>query len=210
MTNAPDSAAPSKKELSPLLRLALEIGPLVIYFVTFQRLNDPDAAGGDFDALLMATGAFIVALAVSLTITWAKTRTLSRVAVLTAIIVVAMFLLTWLFGDETFVKMKATIVNGAFALILGIGLLQGRSFLKYLMGELIPLDDEGWIKFTRAWVMFFIFLAILNEVIWRSFSTETWLAAKFVNPVLSILFMVTQMPTLRKHMVEHQDGKRDA
>lgn len=195
--------ASEKKPISPLLKLALEIGPLVIYFVTFQRLNDPETPG-DFQALLMATGAFIVALAVSLAITWVKTHTLSRVAVLTAIIVVAMFLLTWLFGDETFVKMKATIVNSAFALILGIGLLQGRSFLKYLMDELIPLDDEGWMKFTRAWVFFFIFLAILNEVIWRSFSTETWLAAKFVNPILSILFVVSQMPMLKQHMVDEE------
>ncbi len=199
-----DTAA-EKKAISPLLKLALEIGPLVIYFVTFQRLNDPDAPG-DFEALLWATGAFIAALAVSLAITWSLTRALSRVAVLTAIIVVGMFLLTWLFGDETFVKMKATIVNSAFALILGIGLLQGRSYLKYLMDELIPMDDEGWMKFTRAWVFFFIFLAILNEVIWRSFSTETWLAAKFINPVLSIIFVVSQMPMLRKHMIEDEEA----
>ena len=102
--------------------------------------------------------------------------------------------------------MKPTVVNGLFALILGFGLLQGRSYLKYLMGEQVPLDDAGWMIFTRRWVYFFIGMACLNELIWRTQTEEFWVAFKtFGNLPLTFVFLACQWPLLNRHMIE--DGK---
>jgi intracellular septation protein len=106
--------------------------------------------------------------------------------------------------------MKPTIVNGLFALILGIGLLQGRSYLKYLLGETMPIDDVGWMIFTRRWVAFFLFLAFLNEAIWRTQTTEFWVAFKtFGNLPLTFLFMLSQWPLLQRHMLETEEETRE-
>jgi len=94
-------------------------------------------------------------------------------------------------------------VNGIFALILGFGLLQGRSYLKYLMGEAMPLTDEGWMIFTRRWVMFFIFLAIVNEIVWRTQTTDTWVYFKtFGLSAAVFIFLMTQAGVLTKYAIE--------
>jgi intracellular septation protein len=99
--------------------------------------------------------------------------------------------------------MKPTIVNGIFAFILGLGILQGRSYLKYLMGEALPLSDEGWMIFTRRWIGFFVFLAILNEAVWRTQTTEFWVSFKtFANLPLTLAFMVAHIPFLQRHSIE--------
>ncbi len=143
--------------------------------------------------------ASIAALGVS----WVTTRHLPRMTVLTAIVVVAFGGLTLWLQDETFIKMKPTIVYGVFAAILGFGLLRGRSYLKVLMGTMIPLDEAGWMIFTRRWVMFFIAMALLNEVVWRTQPTETWVTFKtFAVMPLTFLFLMFQAPLLKRHMVE--------
>ena len=124
-------------------------------------------------------------------------------AVVTAVVVTIFGGLTLWLQDETFIKMKPTIVNGIFALILGFGVLQGRSYLKYLMGEAMPLTDEGWMIFTKRWIAFFIFLGILNEVVWRTQTTEFWVSFKtFANLPLTIAFMALQIPFLQRHATE--------
>ena len=128
-------------------------------------------------------------------------------AVITAIVVVVFGGLTLWLQDETFIKMKPTIVNGIFALILGFGLLQGRSYLKYLMGDAIP-TDEGWLIFTGRWVMFFVFLGVLNEVIWRTQTTEDWVTFKtFANLPLTLAFVAFHWPFLQKHSTEQASEK---
>jgi intracellular septation protein len=188
--------------MSPVLKLVLELGPLVVFFGAFQWYKDaPLVLGGvEYAGAVAATLFFAPAILASLAVSWALTRTLPRMAVVTALVVVVFGGLTLVLNDDTFIKMKPTIVNGLFAVALGVGLLQGRSYLKYLMGDALPLTDEGWMIFTRRWALFFVFLAVLNEVIWRTQSTEFWVSFKtFGNLPLTIAFIAAQWPVLKKH-----------
>jgi intracellular septation protein len=188
--------------MSPILKLVLELGPLVVFFGAFRWFREaPLVLGGvAYDGAVAATLFFVPAILASLAVSWALTRTLPRMAVVTAIVVVVFGGLTLALNDDTFIKMKPTIVNGLFALGLGVGLLQGRSYLKYLMGDALPLSDEGWMIFTRRWALFFVFLAVLNEAIWRTQSTEFWVGFKtFGNLPLTLAFMASQWPMLKRH-----------
>ena len=207
------------KNLNPLLKLVLEIGPLGVFFLTFrfgrellgipavsgllEALTGPAALAGPSGPLFVATAFFMVAIAVSLSASWHLTRHLPRMAVVTGIVVAIFGGLTLWLQDETFIKMKPTIVNSVFAVILGFGVARGRSYLKYLMGSAMPMDDAGWMIFTRRWVLFFVFMAVLNEVIWRTQSTEFWVAFKtFGSLPLTFAFLALQWPLLKRHMVE--------
>jgi intracellular septation protein len=207
------------KNLNPLLKLVLEIGPLGVFFLTFrygrdllsipavssllERATGPEALAGQSGPLFVATAFFMVAIAVSLSASWHLTRHLPRMAVVTGIVVAIFGGLTLWLQDETFIKMKPTIVNSVFAVILGFGVMRGRSYLKYLMGSTLPLDDEGWMIFTRRWVVFFLCMAALNELIWRTQSTEDWVAFKtFGSLPLTFAFLALQWPLLKRHMVE--------
>jgi intracellular septation protein len=146
----------------------------------------------------------MVAIAVSLAASWVLTRHLPRMAIVTAVVVAIFGGLTLWLQDETFIKMKPTIVYCIFALILGFGLMRGRSYLKYLMGTAMPLDDAGWMIFTRRWVMFFLCMALLNEGVWRSMPTETWVTFKtFATLPMTFVFVMFQFPLLKRHMVEN-------
>ena len=209
----------SEEKIHPLLKLVLEVGPLAVFFLSFQfgeRLLENatffgavegiigrEVLEGPSGPIMLATALFMVAIAISLGVSWALTRTLPRMAVVTGIVVAVFGGLTLWLQDATFIKMKPTIVNGIFALILGFGLLQGRSYLKYLMGETMPLTDEGWMIFTRRWAYFFIFLAIVNEVVWRTQTEEFWVRFKtFANMPMTFVFLAFQFPLLRRHSLE--------
>jgi intracellular septation protein len=158
------------------------------------------ALEGSSGPLFLATAVFMVAISVALSVSYALTRHLPKMAVVTAVGVLVFGGLTLWLQDPHFIKMKPTIVNLTFAAILGFGLLQGRSYLKYLMGEAIPLTDEGWMIFTRRWVMFFLFLAAVNEVVWRTTSDEFWAGFKiFGNLPLTFLFVALQWPLLQRY-----------
>ncbi|MEM7507426.1 MAG: septation protein A [Pseudomonadota bacterium] len=205
--------------INPLLKLVLEIGPLAVFFLTFTRgesllehpavfdpmarLTGPEALTGASGPILLATAVFMVAIAISLTASWFLNRSLPKMAVVTGVVVAVFGGLTLWLQDDTFIKMKPTIVNGIFASILFVGLLQGRSYLKYLMGDTMPLTDEGWMIFTKRFAGFFICMALLNEAIWRTQSTEFWVAFKtFGNLPLTLLFMACQIPLFKRHMTE--------
>lgn len=209
----------TQKEINPILKLLLEIGPLGVFFFGFNYGADiakmpsvapmlesvlgAKAMASDQAPILVATALFMVAIAVSLTASWALTRTLPKMAVVTGIVVAIFGGLTLWLQDETFIKMKPTIVNWVFALILGVGIFQGKSYLKMLMGETMPLSDEGWMIFTRRWVAFFIFLGLVNEVVWRTQTTEFWVSFKtFANIPMTFLFLAFQWPLLQKHSNE--------
>jgi intracellular septation protein A len=124
-------------------------------------------------------------------------------AVVTAVVVAVFGGLTLWLQDETFIKMKPTIVNAVFAAILGFGLLQGRSYLRYLMGEAMPLTDRGWMIFTQRWVMFFVICAVLNEIVWRTQTTEFWVSFKtFFYLPLTFAFVALHWSFLQRHAVE--------
>ncbi|MEL6209412.1 MAG: septation protein A [Pseudomonadota bacterium] len=213
MTETPDQ--------HPLLKPALEIGPLAVFFLSFQwgreilewgpvagllgPLAETPAMTGDSGPLFVATALFMVAISISLAASWWLTRALPRMAVVTAIVVVVFGGLTLWLQDETFIKMKPTIVNGLFALALGIGLMQGRSYIQYLLGSALAMDHEGWMIFTRRWCGFFVFMALLNEGVWRTMSTEFWVSFKtFANIPITFIFMAFQVPLLKRHLIEDQ------
>ena len=208
--------------INPILKFVLEIGPLAVFFLTFrygaeiaanpavQGLLEPligaAALGGKSGPVFVATAFFMVAILASLTASWIMTRTLPKMAVVTGVVVAVFGGLTLWLQDETFIKMKPTIVNGIFALILGFGLMQGRSYLKYLMGDALPLTDEGWMIFTARWAMFFVFLAVLNEVVWRTQTTEFWVSFKtFANLPLTFGFIALHWQFLQRHAPERAE-----
>jgi intracellular septation protein len=206
------------KNVNPLLKILLEIGPLGVFFLSFrygrelleypavtgliEPLTGAGALAGVSGPLFVATVFFMTAIAASLTTSWLLTRHLPRMALVTAVVVACFGGLTLWLQDETFIKMKPTIVNGIFALILAFGLVQGRSYLKDLMRETLPMDDAGWMIFTQRWIMFFICMAALNEVVWRSQSTDFWVSFKtFASLPLTFVFLGLQWPLLKRHMV---------
>ncbi len=156
----------------------------------------------------MATGLFMVATAIALTVSWLLTRTLPIMPLVSGIVVLVFGALTLWLQDDTFIKMKPTIVNTLFGAILLGGLLFGKSLLGYVFDSAFKLDDDGWRKLTLRWGMFFLFLAVLNEVVWRSFSTDTWVAFKVwgIMPI-TLLFTLAQMPLIMKHSLDQDNAQ---
>lgn len=198
-----------EKKLNPILKLVLEIGPVAVYFLAYQRFADQSVTvgGTEYSGIVAATAIFVPLILLSLVVSWALTRTLPRMAVFTAIIVVVFGGLTVWLNDDTFTKMRPTVVYGLIALILGVGLyIQGRSYLRYLMGEVMPLTDEGWMLFTRNFFFFFVAMALFNEFTWRVLGEEAWIwLDTFGQMILTFVFIATQFPLLQKHSAESDD-----
>ena len=191
---------PERRELQPLLKLALELGPLGVFFFANARFG-----------IFSATGAFMVAIAVSLSLSWILTRRLAVMPVVTGIVVLVFGTLTLLLEDETFIKLKPTIVNTLFGVVLLGGLAFGKSLLGYIFDSVFKLDAEGWRKLTFRWGLFFLAMAVLNEVIWRNFSTDFWIAFKvWGNMPLSIVFTLMQLPLMQRHALPEEDGEEEA
>ena len=190
------------RNMNPILKLVLELGPVAVFFLTYRAYAEDTVTlmGVDYQGVVLATIVFIPAILISLGVSWALTRDLPKMAVVTAIVVVVFGGLTIWLNDAMFIKMKPTIVNLIFAGILGWGLIRGRSYLKYLMGEMLPMDDDGWMIFTRRWAYFFVFMAILNEVIWRTQTESFWVNFKtFGSPAVTFAFMMSQTGLLKRH-----------
>ncbi len=181
--------------LNPWIKLALEVGPLVVFFVANHRAG-----------IFWATGTFMVALTVSLVATYALTRKLPMLALVTGFFVLVFGGLTLILQDELFIKLKPTIVNLLFGLILLGGLMAGKSFLKTLLDQGFPMQDKGWRVLTLRWGIFFLVLAVLNEVVWRNFSTDMWVNFKVFGIMpLTILFSLTQLPTMLRYRIEEDE-----
>lgn len=195
-----------QKTINPIVKLLLEMGPLMIFFLSYRWVNIPEGTGDDERQLmqiLFATKVFIPAILISLGISWFWTRTLPKMAVITAIMVIVMGGLTLWLRDATFIKMKPTILYALFSGILGFGLLRGQSYLQYVMGESMALEREGWMIFTKRFALFFLALAIANEVVWRGFSTDAWVTFKtFALPVATFGFIISQMGVLTKYAIK--------
>lgn len=193
----------AKRKMNPILKLVLEVGPIGVFFLAYRWA--PVEPGLSVEArqlqqILFSTAVFIPTILVSLGLSWALTRHLPRMAVITAVVVTVFGGLTLILRDDTFVKMKPTILYTLFAGILGFGLLRGQSYLRYLMDELIPMRREGWMKFTRRFVAFYILLAILNEIVWRVYGTDTWVDFRtFVLPVANVVFVMAQVPLFQRY-----------
>jgi intracellular septation protein len=150
----------------------------------------------------------MVATVIALAISWSMTRTLPMMPLISGIVVLVFGALTLWLHNDTFIKMKPTIVNTLFGAILLGGLLFGKSLLGYVFDSAFKLDAEGWRKLTFRWGLFFIFLAIANEVVWRNFSTDAWVSFKVwgIMPI-TIVFTLSQMPLIQKHTLP--EAKKD-
>jgi intracellular septation protein len=198
--------------LHPLVRLVLEIGPIAAFFLAYRWARVDESLPieeQNLEQILFATIVFVPLIVLSVAIMWALTRKVPRMALWTAIIVTVFGGLTLLLRDDTFVKMKPTINYTLFAAILGFGLLRGQSYLRYLMDELIPMEREGWVTFTRRIIAFWIVLAITNEIVWRGFDTDTWVNFRtFVLPVANFGFIMSQLPLFQRHALPEKRSRR--
>lgn len=195
------------KPISPTLKLALELGPVLIFFLAYLRLRDDmfPIAGRDYSGFIVVTAAFIPLLLASIAVLWKLTGKISRMQVLTAFMVIFFGGLTVIFNDETFFKMKTTFVYAFFAITLGIGLLRGKSLLAYVMEDLMPLTEAGFMILTRRLTAMFAAMAIANEVIWRTMSTDTWVKLEtFAFPVALFAFFMVQTKLFNEHATEDQ------
>jgi intracellular septation protein len=176
---------------------ATEYGPLAVFFVVYLKWD-----------LLTATGALIAATVVALTLSLIVERRVPMMPLITAIIVGVFGGLTLWLQDDTFIKMKPTIVEALFSIVLFGGLLFDRPLLKPLMGAAWPMDDTGWRKLTLRFAVFFAAMAVLNEIVWRTQTTDVWVTFKvFGLMALTLIFAVAQTPLLRRHAVETPPDK---
>jgi intracellular septation protein len=173
-----------------LLKLLVEVGPLAVFFLVNWRTNN----------IYWATGTFMVATLASLVASRILFGRIPVMPLVTGVFVMVFGGLTLWLQDDHFIKMKPTFVNALFAGALFVGLLLGQSFLKILFGEVFRLTEEGWRKLTFRWACFFVFLAVLNEIVWRSVSTDTWVSFKVFGIMpLTMAFAVAQVGLLRRY-----------
>ncbi len=197
----------SARPVSPLLKQALELGPTILFFLLYLRIKDDSftIAGRDYSGFIVATLVLVPLLLLAMAILWRLTGRLSRMQVFTALTVVVFGALTAWFNDERFFKMKTTIVYGCFTLLLGAGLLWGRSTLEWVMGEMLPMRHEGWMILTRRLTLFFAVLAVANEVIWRTQSTELWVTLEtFAFPGVTMVFLWVQIVALQRFLIQDE------
>lgn len=182
-----------------LWKLVLEAGPLVIFFVA-----------NSYYGIFYATGLFMAATVVSLTVSRLKFGRIPIMPLVSGLFVLVFGALTLSFEDDFFIKIKPTIVNLLFASILFGGLMMGHSLLRYLFGEVFNLTNQGWRLLTFRWACFFVFLAILNEFIWRNFSTDFWAAFKLMGVMpITMIFAIAQLGLIQKYDASQQPAPEE-
>jgi intracellular septation protein len=199
--------ASDAEKINPLLKLSLELGPLIVFFFANSRgawiAQKIPALANIGGPLFIATLLFMIATAIALIVSYALTKTLPIMPLVSGIVVLVFGTLTLYLQDETFIKMKPTIVNTLFGVILLAGLFFGKSLLGYVFGAAFKLDAEGWRKLTIRWGLFFLFLAVLNEAVWRNFSSDFWVAFKVWGTMpITLIFTFLQMPLIMKHSLD--------
>ncbi len=179
----------AKPQLNPILKLALDLGPLLLFFLINAKLG-----------IFYATGIFMVAILVALVVSYVLTRHLAVMPLVTAIIVVVFGGMTLILQDETFIKLKPTIIYLLFAGVLFGGLLLRKPLLEIVFDQMFHLTEEGWRKLTVRWAVFFLALAVLNEIVWRTQTTDVWVSFKVFGALpLTFLFAALQYPLLQKY-----------
>lgn len=195
----------AERKISGGLKLLLELGPIAAFFIGYVKLKGQvfTFGGTEYDGFIVVTAAFIPLMVLSTGILWALTGKLSKMQIMTVVLVVIFGGLSVWLNDERFFKMKPTMIYTLFAGILGFGLLRGDSYLKNLMGEVLPMEQTGWMILTKRLVLFFAVLAVLNEIIWRGFSTEIWVNFKTFGLTAALfLFFMTQSRVFAKYGIE--------
>ena len=198
------SIDPSRKPLPPLLKLVLEVGPLVLFFLV-NAYADRWGLATPERRLFPATAIFVVATLTSLAIHYALVRKLPIMPMVSGVVVVLFGGLTLALDSELFIKLKPTIVNTLFGLALLAGLWFGKPLLKIVLDSVFELDEEGWRKLTFRWALFFFVLAAINEVVWRTQTTDFWVSFKVFGIMpLTLAFALAQTPLILKHETKRE------
>src|SRR6056297_2419517 len=198
-----------ERKVNPTVKAVLEFGPILGFFIAYLWLKDRvfTIAGTEYDGFIVVTAGFIPIFLLCMGLLWRLTGHLSKMQVVTAVLIVVFGGLSVWFNDPKFFKMKPTIIYLMFAGVLGAGLLRGRSWLQYVMEGVMPLTHEGWMILTRRLALFFFGLAILNELVWRTMSEESWVYFKTFGLTAAIfLFFMAQGRLFRDYGQQDEDS----
>ncbi|MFD1509949.1 inner membrane-spanning protein YciB [Lacimonas salitolerans] len=198
------------REINPMLKSALELGPVLAFFVAYLLLKDRVfmIAGREYGGFILVTAGFVPLMMLTTGILWRLTGKLSKMQVVTLVLVVVFGGLSVWLNDERFFKLKPTMIYLIFAAILGVGLVRGESYLQVVMEEMMPLAPEGWMALTRRLCLFFFALAATNEIVWRTMSTESWVWFKTFGLTAAVfVFFIFQGDIFRKY--GEQDDDKD-
>jgi len=196
----------SNKNIQPWVKTALEMGPVILFFIFYSKLknNEYVLLGEAYEGFIVATALFIPVLLIATAILYFLTGKLSKMQVFTAVLVVVFGGLGIWFNDEKFFKMKPTMIYLLFGGILGFGLFKGQSYLQVVMDGALPMSRDGWMILTKRFMYFFFGLALANEIIWRSLSTDIWVNFKtFGLPLAMFVFFITQAKVISKYSTEN-------
>ena len=192
------ASAPGKRKLNPLLKLALDIGPLVLFIAANARFG-----------IFTATAIFMAAIVAALVASYAMTRHVAVMPVVSAVVVLVFGSLTLLLHDETFIKLKPTIIYVLFGATLIGGYLFDKPLLAIVFDAMFHLTEEGWRKLTLRWAGFFFVMAVVNEIVWLTQTTDFWVSFKVFGAVpLTFLFAAAQYPLLMKHEAPSPQGAK--
>ena len=200
----------AEKTLNPIVKMVLELGPVILFFVMFGRVKDQTflIGGTEYSGFIVTTAAFVLLICLTTGLLWALTGHLSRMQILTLVLVVVMGGLSVWLNDERFIKMKPTLLYLAFAGLLGFGLMRGHSYLALVLDQALPLTAEGWMILTRRLTAFFLALAVANELVWRLMSDAAWVNFKTFGLTLAMFaFFLTQGKLLERHSLPADPGK---
>ncbi|WP_457650656.1 inner membrane-spanning protein YciB [Profundibacter sp.] len=197
------------KKVNPFIKLLLELGPIVVFFIAYGKMKDQTFAynGTDYNGFIVVTALFVPLLALTTFILYRLTGKLSAMQIMTLVIVVVFGGLSVWFNDERFFKMKPTMIYLLFAGMLGFGLMRGQSYLQLVMDEAMPLKHEGWMILTKRITLFFLALAVANEVVWRTMSTDAWVNFKVFGLTAAVFaFFMTQGKLMQKYAIEEDEA----
>lgn len=198
------------RKINPVVKQVLELGPTLVFFLVYMWIKDESYqfGGVTYSGFIVAALILVPLLLASIAALWWLTGSLSRMQIFVAVMVVFFGGLTAWFNDESFFKMKTTIVYGTFAVLLAIGLARGVSLLQWVMAEALPMKPEGWMILTRRLALMFAALAVANEVIWRTQSEEVWVYLEtFAMPIALFLFLMVQFAMLQRFLDEPPEDK---
>ena len=186
------------------MRLIVDFGPLVVFFATYKL------SGGGLHGTLVATGAFMAAVLIAIVAALAVFRRVTPMLLLSTALILSFGAITLYLRDPRFIQMKPTLYYGVLATLLFAGLARGRPLLRWLFGPIFPgLSDEGWLKLSRNWAIFFVALAVANEIMRATLSFDQWLTLKVWGvPIVSLVFAAANVPMLLRHGLE-ADSKKD-
>ena len=202
----------SDRKISQSLKSALELGPVAAFFIAYLILKDRvfSFGGVEYQGFIIVTAGFVPVILLSTAILWYISGHLSKMQVMTAILVLVFGGMSVIFNDPKFIKMKPTILYLAFGSVLAFGLMRGRSYLKYVMEEITPLTDVGWMILTKRVTFLFLVLAALNELVWRTQSEEVWVYFKTFGLIALIAaFFISQGSLFSRYSMEKGDNRSE-